>query len=284
MKPAAFKYHQARTVEEAVMLLAEFAPQEAKILAGGQSLVPSMAFRLAKPAHLIDINGIAELGKVTIEGATVRIGACVRHAYFDNAEIAGPTGALLRKIVRHIAHYPIRTRGTLCGSVANADPASEWCALLAALDGVIIAHSARGRRRIEAADFFDGLMTTTLQDDEMITEVELPLLPEGTRIGFAEFSQRTGDFAIAMVIVALGFNNGRFGDVRCGLGGAEATPRRISQVEAALNGVRPSREIYERAETLAASAIDPLEDLNADGAYRRRLVRTLTRRALEGAT
>lgn len=283
MKPAAFRYHQTRSVDEAVALLAEFAPQDAKILAGGQSLVPSMALRLAKPAHLIDINGIAELGKVTVDGDAIRIGACVRHAYFETADIPGPTGALLRKVVRHIAHYPIRTRGTLCGSVANADPASEWCAVVAALDGVAIARSQRGIRRIPAVEFFDGLMTTALRDDEMLSEVELPLLPAGIKVGFEEFSRRPGDFAIAMVVVALGLKNGYLSAVRFGLGGAEASPRRIADAEAALAGQTPSRDLFDKAGVAAAAAIDPLEDVNADAAYRRSLVRTLARRALQGA-
>ena len=148
MKPASFSYYAPTSLDEAVRLLAELGPQDGRILAGGQSLVPTMAFRLARPTHLIDINGIAELAALTVTGDVVNIGACVRHAAFDSDTVPGVTGALLRKVVQNIAHYPIRTRGTFCGSVANADPASEWCCVMAALDGVVISRSQRGMRRI----------------------------------------------------------------------------------------------------------------------------------------
>src|ERR1700692_3398190 len=177
MKPAAFRYHAPKTIDEAVALLAEVAPQDGRILAGGQSLVPTMAFRLARPTHLIDINGIAELAALTLTGDVVNIGACVRHAAFDGDTVPGVTGALLRKVVQNIAHYPIRTRGTFCGSVANADPASEWCCVMAALDGVVVLQSQRGTRRVNAADFYQGVMMTTLKDDELLVSCELPMLP-----------------------------------------------------------------------------------------------------------
>src|ERR1035437_6862721 len=194
MKPASFTYHAPTSVVEAVALLAELGPQDGRILAGGQSLVPTMAFRMALPSHLIEINGISELAKLTVSGGVVTIGACVRHAAFESDALPGATGALLRKVVQNIAHYPIRVRGTFCGSVANADPASEWCCTTVALDGTIIARSARGTRRILAKDFYKGVMTTDLREDELITGVELPLLKEGTRVGFSEFSRRAGDF------------------------------------------------------------------------------------------
>src|SRR5437016_5265725 len=129
MKPAPFRYHAPKTIDEAVAMLAEVAPQDGRVLAGGQSLVPTMAFRLARPAHLVDINGVEALERVAVEGDKLTIGACVRHAAFHNAVVDGPLGRLLATVVRHIAHYPIRTRGTFCGSIANADPASEWCAV-----------------------------------------------------------------------------------------------------------------------------------------------------------
>src|SRR6185312_6294215 len=144
MKPAPFAYYAPTSVEEAVALLEELAPQDGRILAGGQSLVPTMAFRMARPAHLIDINGIGELATVAESGSVISIGACVRHAMFEGDTVAGVTGALLRKVVQNIAHYPIRTRGTFCGSVANADPASEWCCVVAALDGIMVLQSKRG--------------------------------------------------------------------------------------------------------------------------------------------
>src|SRR5215831_127087 len=146
MKPAPFTYHAPASVDEAVALLAQWGPQDGRILAGGQSLVPTMAFRVARPAHLIDINGIAELDAITVKDGVLSIGACVRHAAFETGAVPGPTGALLRKVVGHIAHYPIRTRGTFCGSIAHADPAAEWCLVAAALGAEMVARSATGTR------------------------------------------------------------------------------------------------------------------------------------------
>src|SRR4051794_7013294 len=162
MKPAPFRHYAPATVDEAVALLAELAPEDGRVLAGGQSLVPTMAFRLARPAHLVDINGIEALGQVSTADGKLGIGACVRHAAFEQPVTGGPLGALLATVVRHIAHHPIRTRGTFCGSLAHADPASEWCLVAATLGAEMIAQSARGTRAIAAADFFAGIMTTDL--------------------------------------------------------------------------------------------------------------------------
>src|SRR5215471_11261326 len=156
-----------------------------------------MAFRMAQPAHLIDINGIAELSRIAVEDGVLSIGACVRHAAFDTDAVPGTTGALLRKVVRNIAHHPIRTRGTFCGSVAHADPASEWCCVMAALDGVVVVRSSRGVRRLAA----------------------------GTRAGFQEFSRRKGDFAIAMALVCYRLDNGTMIEPRVAIGGAAAQAR-----------------------------------------------------------
>lgn len=283
MKPAPFRYHVPKSVDDVVALLAEFGPDDGRILAGGQSLVPTMAFRMARPAHLIDINRIGELGELAVEGSIIRIGACVRHAAFETDAISGPIGALLCKVVRHIAHHPIRTRGTFCGSVANADPASEWCCVLAALDGTVIARSVRETRRIPAADFFQGVMTTALREDELLAAVELPVLGEGTLGGFAEFGRRPGDFAIGMVLATYRLEDGLIVEPRLAVGGAETHPRRIAEAENALRGRAPGASIFEEAAIIAAVAIDPMEDNNNTAAYRRGLVRTLAQRALESA-
>jgi carbon-monoxide dehydrogenase medium subunit len=283
MKPAPFRYHVPKSVDDVVALLAEFGPDDGRILAGGQSLVPTMAFRVARPAHLIDINRIGELGELAVEGSTIRIGACVRHAAFETEAISGPTGALLRKVVRHIGHHPIRTRGTFCGSVANADPASEWCCVLAALDGTVIARSVRGTRRIPATDFFQGVMTTALREDELLIAVELPVLGEGTLGGFVEFGRRPGDFAIGMALTTYRLENGLIVEPRLAVGGAETHPRRIAEAENALRGRAPGAPISKEAATIAAAAIDPMEDNNNTAAFRRGLVRTLAQRALESA-
>jgi aerobic carbon-monoxide dehydrogenase medium subunit len=207
----------------------------------------------------------------------------VRHAAFYAPVCAGPLGKLLATVVRKIAHHPIRTRGTFCGSVAHADPASEWCAVVATLDAEMVARSNRGTRIIAAKDYFDGIMTTALNDDDLLTEVRLPLLSADTRVGFQEFSRRAGDFAMSMAVVTYRVDGGKIVDARIGIGGAEPFPRRIAEAEAALNGKSPGPEAFQAAGEAAAAAIDPLEDIQISAEYRRDLVLAMTRRALDSA-
>jgi aerobic carbon-monoxide dehydrogenase medium subunit len=283
MKPAPFRYHAPKTIEEAVATLAEVAPEDGRVLAGGQSLVPIMAFRLARPAHLVDINGVTALARLAVDGDKLSIGACVRHAAFHKPVVDGPLGSLLSKVVRHIAHYPIRTRGTFCGSVAHADPASEWCLVAAALGAEMVARSAKGTRTIPVADFFRGIMTTALREDELLTEVRLPILPADTRCGFYEFNRRAGDFALGMALVTYRVANGVISEPRVALGGIEAQPRRIAEAEQALAGRAPGRDAFVAAATAASAVVDPLEDAVTPAEYRRDLAGTVTRRALEQA-
>jgi len=283
MKPAIFRYHAPKTLDEAVAVLAEVAPDDGRVLAGGQSLVPIMAFRLAKPTHLVDINGIKELAQITVADGQLRIGACVRHAAFYEPVCEGPLGKLLATVVRKIAHHPIRTRGTFCGSVAHADPASEWCAVVATLDAEMVARSNRGTRIIAARDYFDGIMTTALNDEDILIEVRLPLLPPDTRVGFQEFSRRAGDFAMSMAVVTYRLDGGKIVDARVGIGGTEPFPRRIAEAEAALNGKAPGPEAFRAAGEAAAAAVEPLEDIQISAEYRRDLVLAMTRRALDSA-
>lgn len=264
MKPAPFTYHAPRSVDEAVGLLHQYSVEDGRVLAGGQSLVPAMALRLATPPHLIDINEIAALRVLRAESGWLRIGALVRHSAFERPVVDGPLGELLATVVRHIAHHPIRTRGTFCGSLAHADPASEWCLVAATLGGALVARSVRGTRSIAAADFFRGAMTTALERDELLVEARLPLLAEGTRFGFYEFSRRAGDFAIAMALVVRGEKTW------IGVGGAEAYPRRIRDAEAAADPAEA-----------AARAVRPLTDPHYSADYRRDVVRAAVRRALD---
>jgi carbon-monoxide dehydrogenase medium subunit len=288
MKPAPFRYHAPKTIEEAVATLAEVASEDGRVLAGGQSLVPIMAFRLARPAHLVDINGVSALARLAVEhdknlGDKLSIGACVRHAAFHKPVVDGPLGRLLATVVRHIAHYPIRTRGTFCGSVAHADPASEWCLVAVVLGAEMVARSANGTRTIAAGDFFRGIMTTALKEDELLTEVRLPILPADTRFGFYEFNRRAGDFALGMALVTYRVANGVISEPRVALGGIEPQPRRIPEAEAALAGRAPGREAFVAAATAASAVVDPLEDAVTSAEYRRDLAGTVTRRALEQA-
>jgi carbon-monoxide dehydrogenase medium subunit len=283
MKPAPFVHHVPRTLDEALAILSQVAGEDGRVLAGGQSLVPIMAFRLAKPAHLVDINAVEGLDRIESDGQALSIGARVRHAAFHEPVTDNPLGALLTFVVRHIAHYPIRMRGTFCGSLAHADPASEWCLTAATLDATMVAKSTRGAREIAVTDYFDGIMSTTLAEDELLAEVRLPLLPADAKFGFNEFNRRAGDFAMAAALVTYRLDGGKIADARVGVGGAEPSPRRIPEAEAALNGQAPDDAVFRAAAEAASDAVDPLEDHQTDAAYRRDLVRAVVRRALENS-
>lgn len=283
MKAAPFVYHAPSTVDEAVAVLAEVAPRDGRVLAGGQSLVPAMALRLARPAHLVDINGARDLERLAVGADELGIGACVRHAAFHRAIVPGPLGALLTEVARHIAHYPIRIRGTFCGSLAHADPASEWCLVAATLGATFAVRSTRGTRVLAASEFFRGAMVTALAGDELLCEARLPALPQDARFGFQEFSRRAGDFAIAMTLATFRLKDGAMIDARIGVGGVEDRPRRIAAAEAMLEGQRPGVGAFRRAADMAADSIEPPNDARYPARYRRDLVRALTRRALERA-
>lgn len=280
MKPAPFEWHRPATLAEAVATLADVAPLDGRILAGGQSLLPAMALRVARPPHLVDINGIAELSVLATEGDHLRIGALVRHAAFHRPVVEGPLGTLLATVVRHIAHWPIRTRGCFGGSLCHADPASEWPLVAAVLDASVQAISTRGERRLDASDFLRGPLETALTPDEMLQSVTLPLLPDDARFGFEEVARRAGDFAQAMALVVLRQDAlGRITEARIGIGGVEEVPRRLAAIEALVTGRVPSATLYADAGRAAAEACNPMED----APYRRALVRAVVSRALARA-
>lgn len=264
-------------------MLAKFGPQDGRVLAGGQSLVPIMAFRMARPHHLIDINAIPELARLLTNGTKLSIRATVRHAAFHRPAVGGPMGGLLSTVARHIAHYPIRMRGTFCGSIAHADPASEWCLVAATLGARMVARSVDGERVVDVDEFFRGMMSTALQEHELLTEVCLPVVPADTCFGFFEFNRRAGDFAIAMALATCRLADGVMVEPRVGIGGAEARPRRIPEAEAALDGRPPEAAVLLAAADAAAGAIDPMDDVHSSADYRRDLVRALTHRALRQA-
>lgn len=282
MKPAAFSYHAPQSLDEALALLALHG-DEGKLLAGGQSLVPAMNFRLARPAVLIDINRIASLDFLSGEDGWLRIGALIRHVAFEQPVAAGPLGALLPRVARDVAHLPIRVRGTFAGSLAHADPAAEWSLVAATLGAEIVAQSSAGERTLAAAGFFRTAFTTALRPDELITEVRLPLLGHAWRCGFMEFSRRRGDFALAMALAALRFEGGRIIEARIGVGGAEHRPRRIEAAEQILLGETPGPEVLVEAGAAVAAALQPVEDIHASAEYRRDLAQVMTRRALADA-
>jgi carbon-monoxide dehydrogenase medium subunit len=242
-----------------------------------------MAFRLARPAHLIDINAIADLDGLAVRDNQLCIGARVRHGAFHRPVDGSPLGQLLATVVRHIAHYPIRLRGTFCGSLAHADPAAEWCAIAATLDAELLALSTAGERRIAARHFFLSAMETALAPDELLVEARLPVLPADTRFGFAEFSRRAGDYAIAMAVATFRLREGMMSDMRIAVGGAESRPRRITEAERVLIGRPPNLGTFQAAAHAARQAVDPLDDPAIGTDYRRDIVRAMVCRALESA-
>lgn len=283
MKPASFAYFVPRTVDEALDLLGEHG-EDGKILAGGQSLVPAMNFRLARPAALIDINRIDALDHVDEADGVLRIGALARHARFERPVASGALAGFLPAVARYIAHIPIRSRGTFCGSLAHADPASEWCLVAATLDARLMVASRRGVRHLRPHEFFAGALTTALEPDELLTEIRLPVLDATWRTGFAEFSRRSGDYALAMSAVCLKFENGRIVEACVGVGAAADRPARMTAAEQALIGSYGGSTVRREAGRIAAAAIDPLSDIQASGAFRRHLVAAMVDRALAQAS
>jgi carbon-monoxide dehydrogenase medium subunit len=280
MKPASFEYHRAHDVRGATELLAELG-DEAKLLAGGQSLVAMMNFRLARPAALVDVVRIAGLDYLRYDGASLRIGALTTHRRLETAPELAEDFGVLNRAANWIGHYPIRTRGTIGGSLAHADSTAEWCLLAVLLGAQIVAESTRGRRTIGADGFFHGFLTTALEPDEMIVEVVFP--HPAPHAALTEFAQRKGDFAIVAAAVSLDVSAGVCRGGRVALGGVDAVPVRIAEAEAVLAGGEPGVPLFEECAQAAASAIDPADDAHGSAAYRRNLARTLVVRACQEA-
>ena len=282
VKPPPFGYEAPDTLEEAVQLLGQHG-DEAKVLAGGQSLMPLLAFRLARPSLLVDINRIRELEFLRHVPGTLELGSLTRHR---TVELAGSPAvpAAIAEAAAQIGHVAIRNRGTVGGSLAHADPSAEWGAVTLAYDGIIVARSAAGERRIPAAEFFVGYLTSALLPTEVVTRLELRLPDRPAGSAFAEFARRHGDFALGGVASVLGFAEDRsVRHARVAVIGAGTRPVRCQAAEAALVG----REFDGAAAADAAEAIGPdLELTGADPAERRfrlRVAKTLTRRALKAA-
>jgi aerobic carbon-monoxide dehydrogenase medium subunit len=282
MKPAPFSYHRARSADEAVSLLAELG-DDAKLIAGGQSLVAMMNFRLARPAALVDISRLAELRYVRADGAGMRIGALALHRDLERltspALLAG--FGMLPRAAGYIGHYAIRAAGTFGGSIAHADPAAEWCMAALLFDAEIVALGPGGTRVIPAAGFFAGFLETALRPDEMIIEVRLPAPRPGAAI--CEFARRHGDFAIVAVAAAVDSVDGTCRGAQVVLGGVAGTVQRAPGAEAALIGSSLDSGVIAAAAREAAAGSDPPADIHGSADYRRHLVQVLTARALEEA-
>ena len=284
MKLPPFEYAAPTTLDEAIALLAA-SGGTAKAVAGGQSFFPVMAFRLASPSLIVDLRKIPGLGSIEIDAQGVRLGAKVRWRDILDDERLATSHPLLRAAISHVAHYQIRNRGTVGGSLAHADPAAEMPGIAVACDAQIVLAGSSGRRIVAAADFFTAALSTVRADDELIIEIRLPAWPANRRWAFEEFALRRGDFAIAGVAVFYDQDaSGRAINSHMGVIGACTRPHRLAQAEAALNGKTINAATMKAAAEAASAEVDPPGDLHASAAYRRSLVGTLIERTLQRAS
>ena len=283
MKPAAFEYLRPGSVDEALELL-ERHGADAKPLAGGQSLVPAMNFRLAQPAVLVDLNGVADLAGIAAADGGLRIGAMTRQRAVERSAFAAERAPLLAETLPFIAHPQIRNRGTVGGSLAHADPAAELPAVMVAAQALLLLRRRGGERRVEAERFFTGLFATALEPGELLTAVELPAMAPRTGWAFAEVSRRHGDYALVGVACLVTLDGrGRCASARVALLSVGEGPVLAPSVAAALAGAAPTPEAVRSAAEEVDADVDPPSDIHASAAYRRRLARVLTRRALTRA-
>ena len=281
MKLPPFEYACPATVSEAVALLASH--EDAKPLAGGQSLVPMLAFRVASPSLLVDLRKLGELKQIKIDDSGITLGAMVRwREILDDARLhkAHP---LLVAAVEHVAHYQIRNRGTVGGSLAHADPAAEMPGIVVTCDAKIAVVGKAGARVIDAANFFEGPLITALKPDEIITEIRLPAWPAQRRFGFEEFARRRGDFALAAAMLFYDEDGGEATNAHVGAIGVGDTPLRLPAVEQAINGNPIDEAVIAKAEAVASASVEPHDDIHASGAYRKALVGVMVERALRSA-
>jgi carbon-monoxide dehydrogenase medium subunit len=282
VKPAVFDYFAPESLTEALNLLRDV--EGAKVLAGGQSLVPAMNFRLTRPVALIDINRVPGLDGVAVDGDEVRIGALTRHRVFESPIDPGPLGKLMVEMAHHVGHLPIRVRGTFGGSLAHADPAAEWCLLTRTLDATMVTRSSDGERRIPAAEFFSTVFTTTMAEAELLAEIRLPRLGPGHLAGFSEFSRRVGDFALVMITVVVEVRDGTVTEARVGAGGVSDVPVRLTSAESVLEGGSWDASSWADAAEAGRAEVEPFEDIHGSTEYRRDLVGALIQRACRQAT
>ena len=282
MKPALFDYVAPKTIAEAATALAA-SNGDGKILAGGQSLMPMINFRLVKPSVLIDINRIEGLDHIELNGTYLRIGATVRHYMTATNALVRKHLPIIHDAMHHVAHMTVRNRGTFCGSVAHADPATEMPMITRFLDGTIIVYSVRGERRIAAADFFVGSLVNALEPDEFVIAVEIKIPNPNAGWGFEEFAKRHGDFALASFGTTLGASQGTACDVRVGMMGVGETPLRLPQIEALIEGSDVSEQVLDSVAETLADILTPNTDIHASADYRRHLSGVLAKRALRAA-
>jgi carbon-monoxide dehydrogenase medium subunit len=283
MKLPPFDYACPTTLPEAVELLAAH-DGDAKALAGGQSLMPMLAFRLAHPTLLVDLRKLADLRGIRISAGGVALGAMVRWRDIEDDERLDTAHPLLKAAIAHVAHYQIRNRGTVGGSIAHADPAAEMPGIAMTCDAEIAVVGKAGARVIQAVDFFQGALTTALTPDEIVVEVRLPSWPAARRWGFQEFARRRGDFAMAAAAVFYDQDaSGKARNAHVGAIGVGDRPLRLTAAEDVLNGRAIDEATIAQAEAAASAAVDPQDDIHASAAYRRALIGTMVERALKRA-
>ncbi len=282
MKLPSFDYACPATIGEAVALLATHGG-DAKPIAGGQSLVPMLAFRLAAPALLVDLRKLGELRQIKISDAGVSLGAMVRWRDILGEPRLRQAHPLLVAAVEHIGHYQIRNRGTVGGSLAHADPAGELPGIAVICEAEIVALGKAGPRVFVAADFFRGALTTALGPDQIITEIRFPKWPRQRRFGFREFARRRGDFALAAAAVMFDYPAQKFRNMRIGAIGVADRPIRLAEVERALEDRPISEAAIAGCAVAASAAVDPADDIHASGAYRKTLIGVMVERALRDA-
>lgn len=283
MKMPNFTYHRPESLDEALGLLAEHG-SDAKILAGGQSLIPVMALRLSQPGHLIDIGAIPGLDGIAEHEGGLRIGALVRHEAVERSPLVREKAPLLAEAMPHIGHPAIRSRGTVCGSLSHADPAAELPAVMLALGAEMVVRSSAGERVLPARDFFVTYLTSALEPTEMLVEVRVPAWTRGAGWSVREVSRRHGDFAlVGLASVVETSPSGTVAGAALSFFGVDGTPRRAASAEEALVGSKADASAFEEAARLVASELDPADDIHATGAYRRHVAAELTRRGLAEA-
>ena len=282
MKPPPFEYRVAKSVEAAVAMLAD-AGGEAKVLAGGQSLVPMLNFRLLWPAILVDINRIPGLAYINEGANAIRVGALTRHHQLETSPVIAAQLPVLSAAMAHVAHLAIRNRGTIGGSLTHADPAAELPMIALLLDATISVSSPKGGRTIAARDFFLGALSVALEADELVTEVAFPKLPDRTGWGFEEVSRRHGDFALAAVGTTLTVSAGKISQARIAVAGVDERPIRASGAEALLRDSALDPKLLDAARDAVRTGVNPNSDLHASADYRRHLVGVLSERALNAA-
>lgn len=285
MKPAPFEYWAPTSVDEAVKVLSGLDdPGDAKVMAGGQSLMPLLNLRLSQPLHVVDLNGVDGIAGISREGGTLTIGAMCRQRTAERSPEVAAAVPLVVEALALVGHPAIRNRGTIGGSVAHADPAAEMPAVVLCLDAEMVARGPGGERTVPASEFFEGFLSTALTEEEVLTAVRFPVDGPGCGAAFAEVSRRHGDFAMAGVAAHVRLDGDVIAEARIAVSGVGLTPVRAVAAEAGLRGAVPGDDAFAAAAAATSAVLNPATDVHASGAYRRHIAGVLVQRALGSAT